>query len=290
MKFLNRDQIDTKKWDARIATSATENIFCYSWYLDAVSESWGAIIVGDYETILPIPTKQKLGIKQIYQPPFTREMHIFGKQLNWGDVLQSLSKDFKSIQFRSEISDLIENNEERKHQLINLHSDLKYSTNAKRLIKKAQFFLIQNGNNPQELIKLFKGTAWRKIESILEEDLISLEKLMNGALENGHGELIEAYDDGMLKGAGFFLKDKKRITYLKGASTDEAKKQGVMFGLMDHAIKKYSDQGYDTFDFGGSDVENVANFYKKFGATDRSYYNYTIDNLPLWYRTLKKLK
>jgi len=90
-------------------------------------------------------------------------------------------------------------------------------------------------------------------------------------------------------GAGFFLLDKKRITYLKGAATEEAKKDGAMFGLMNFAFEKYEGD-FDIFDFGGSDVENVANFYKKFGAEDRTYYNYTINNLPKWFRAIKKIR
>ena len=112
---------------------------------------------------------------------------------------------------------------------------------------------------------------------------------MYAALENEMGELFEVHQPGGMIGGGFFLKDKKRITYLKGASTEEAKKAGAMFGLMDFAIQRYQED-HDTFDFGGSDIESVATFYKKFGATDRIYYNYSIDNLPAWFKTIKRIR
>jgi hypothetical protein len=290
MKWVSSDHIDKKKWDERIRRSSTENIFCYSWYLDAVAASWGAYIDGDYESIVPIPYIQKLGVKQLYQPAFTRELDIFGNTFNWQMILNKLSEDFKGISFRNRSSELPMEYEERKHQLINLQEEIKYRTNAKRLIKKAQHFLYESGNSPKKLINLFKGTAWSKIDSISESDLNNLENLMNSALERNQGELLEVYDNGVLIGAGFFLIDKKRITYLKGASTDEGKKAGAMFGLMNQVIVKYQKAGFETFDFGGSDVENVANFYKKFGAVDRTYYNYKLDNLPKWFKALKKLK
>ena len=176
------------------------------------------------------------------------------------------------------------------HQYLDLKSEFRYSTNAKRLIKKAnEKFHYKRSHKAEELIELFRETAFKKIDSITNEDLNRLENLMYVALEKEKGELYLIYSHHDVVGGGFFLKDKKRITYLKGASTEEAKKSGAMFGLIDHAIKHYRDH-YNTFDFGGSDVENVANFYKKFGATDRVYYNYSIDNLPLWFKTLKKIR
>jgi len=112
---------------------------------------------------------------------------------------------------------------------------------------------------------------------------------MLNSIGNEQGDLVEIYKANEMVGAGFFLLDKKRITYLKGAATEEAKKDGAMFGLMNFAFEKYEGD-FDIFDFGGSDVENVANFYKKFGAEDRTYYNYTINNLPKWFRAIKKIR
>ena len=65
MKLIQRKDIDPVKWDLRIKASAIENIFCYSWYLDAVSKNWAAIVTPDYKTIIPIPFATKLGIKKV---------------------------------------------------------------------------------------------------------------------------------------------------------------------------------------------------------------------------------
>jgi hypothetical protein len=226
----------------------------------------------------------------MYQPQFTRELNILGTEFNWKEALEFLSKEVKAIQFRNDKLRLIENGEERKHQWLSLNEDLKFSTNAKRLIKKAnQNFIYKNENDPKRLIELFKSTAFQKIDTINEEDILRLKNLMTTSLENGHGETISVYANGNFVGGGFFLKDKKRITYLKSACTEEAKKNGAMYGLVNFGLSKFKED-YDTFDFGGSDVESVANFYKKFGSSDRTYYNYTIDNLPSWFKTLKRLK
>ncbi|MEX1003506.1 MAG: GNAT family N-acetyltransferase [Crocinitomicaceae bacterium] len=291
MKLLRRNEIDPEKWDQKIGASPIENIFCYSWYLDAVAENWSAIVSENYNTILPLPFTHKLGIDQLYQPPFTRELDIFGNDFIWEDVIPLLTQHFKALQFRNREQGILGEGEERKHQWIPLNPDeIKYSTNAKRLIKKAaKQFNVQEGQQAEQLIELFKENVWSKVKMVSTEDLTKLTGLMQKAISNGRGELLKVNENGNLIAAAFFLKDKKRITYLKGAATEEGKKSGAMYGIIDAAIKRYMDN-YEMLDFGGSDVENVAIFYKKFGAHDRTYYNYTLDHLPLWYKTLKKIK
>lgn len=290
MKYIPRKNIDTAKWDQAVATAKKENVFCYSWYLDAVAKNWGALISEDYKTIMPVPYSSKLGVKQIYQPAFTRELDIIGDDFDWKGALGLLSNQFKSIQFRNGSELLADKPEKRIHQFIDLRSDSKLSTNAKRLIKKSKgLYQIKATSNPSELIQLFKSTAFNKIDSISETDLISLEQLMNAAINNGQCDIIQLENDSGIVAAGCFLKDKKRITYLKGAAENDAKKSGAMYLLINFALEKYKSK-FDVFDFGGSDIENVANFYKKFGATDRTYYNYTINNLPGWFKALKSIK
>ena len=136
MEFLQRKDIDPEKWDARIAADPIENIFCYSWYLDAVAKNWGAFIEGDYDSIVPIPFTTKLSIKSLYQPAFTREIDIFGDALQWEELLFRYTRIFKSIHFRNRHKGILPRAAERQHQFINLRSEYKYSTNAKRLIKK----------------------------------------------------------------------------------------------------------------------------------------------------------
>lgn len=293
MKIVNREHIDSVKWDKRLKECDIENIFQYSWYLDNCAENWSAVITDDYKTIMPLPFTKKLGVKRLYPAPFTREYDIIGDDFSWAEVLPLIQKEFAHLSFRSEKSGLLDQETIRSHQYLTLENEFekKFKTNAKRLIKKGQKqFTFRAGLDPSLLINLFEEYVAHKIDSVKKEDLIILTALMNTALKNEHGELILAYDENQaLVAGGFFLKDKKRITYLKGAAAEEAKKKGVMYALFDEAFQRF--QGtYKTLDFGGSDIENVATFYRKFGASDRNYYHYELDQTPIWFRTLRKLK
>lgn len=128
-----------------------------------------------------------------------------------------------------------------------------------------------------------------KIKEFTPKNLQKLNQLMVAALKHQKGELIYVYKDGEIVGGGFFLKTHQTVTYLKGVSIESAKKQGAMYGLMNFAFHHYKST-YHTFDFGGSDIPAVAEFYHKFGAVDQSYYEITRNRLPLWFRLLKKWK
>ena len=79
------------------------------------------------------------------------------------------------------------------------------------------------------------------------------------------------------------------VLYLKGAFTDEAKKNGAMYAAMNSAIQQAKLAGKN-FDFGGSRVEGVRHFNLQLGGMDRVYYYHQWDNSPFWYRWVKQLR
>jgi hypothetical protein len=291
MKLIERSAIDVEKWNKTVSDAAVENIFQYTWYLDAVCDQWAALVTENYKTVLPVAYTKKLGVKQMIQAPFTREYTIIGNEFNWNEALEFLAPDFKGIHFRSDQKDLVKGGKKRKHQGLDLKTDFQknYSTNAKRILKKTESFRIVTSNEPAVLLKLFKDHVAHKIETISASDLTALEKLMNESLSKKTGELLLVQQGAEIVGGGFFLFGKNTVTYLKGASDEVSKKAGSMYFLMDQAMQRYSTT-HSIFDFGGSDIEQVAGFYHKFGAQDRFYYDYVIDDLPFWFKTLKKLK
>ncbi len=291
MKLVERKHIDVKKWNDAISNADVENVFMYTWYLDSVCSNWCGLISVEYKTILPIPYTKKLGVKQMIQAPFTREYDIIGIEFNWSEVLSFLASDFKSIHFRNQIRGLVNSEKVRTHQLLSLKEDFQnsYSTNAKRILKKTTEYSIESSKHPVIVLDLFRENVAHKVDTISKQDLVVLEKLMNTALDLKKGELLVVKENKEIVAAGFFLFDKKCVTYLKGAATESSKKAGAMYYLMNQAMLRYQ-ADFTTFDFGGSDIEKVAEFYHKFGATNRTYYDYSIDDLPFWFKTLKKLK
>ena len=286
MRKVEHKDLDKNAWDECVKKSDVENIFMYSWYLDAVSPNWKGLVQGDYEGVFPLTIKTNLSKSNYYQPIFTREFQPLGL-LSIEDIINLLNKDCAYTLFRTNES--IGNSEERVHQLIDLNEDFKLKTNARRILKKSEgVFTIKEGKNPEDLIQVFKNTAFSKIDSLGAQELERLENLMNSALANNSGILKYIFKENDLVGGAFFLTDKSRITLLKSACTEETKREGAMYQLINSTIQE-SKSKFSTFDFGGSNVPAVREFYLKFGARDRIYFEVSIGQEPGWKKKAKSL-
>src|SRR5690242_10054348 len=78
--FLQHKDIDKTKWDACIDTSMNGNLYAYSWFLDAVSPNWCAIIKEDYSVVMPLPSKKKISINYLFQPFFSQQLGAFFRE------------------------------------------------------------------------------------------------------------------------------------------------------------------------------------------------------------------
>src|ERR1035437_183562 len=76
-RYLRNREIDKKKWDECISNSINGLIYAQSWYLDIVVPRWDALIKNDYETLMPLPVKQKYGIPYLIQPKHVQQLGIF---------------------------------------------------------------------------------------------------------------------------------------------------------------------------------------------------------------------
>ena len=117
-----------------------------------------------------------------------------------------------------------------------------------------------------------------------------LTSIQYSTLTLSKGFYITASREGKKVGGIFVILDKDIAYYLIADGDIEAKKEGVVFGLMDQAIRHTRDMGYSIFDFGGSNVSSVAEFYRKFGARDNSYSRLVQDKTPKWFKLIKKLR
>ncbi len=72
--------------------------------------------------------------------------------------------------------------------------------------------------------------------------------------------------------ADVVIKTPKRLVHLIPVTTPNGRTQGAMHFLIDQLIQQYA--GTDMMlDFEGSSVENIARFYKSFGATEENFFD-----------------
>ena len=77
IQYLKNKEIDFKKYDACIEAAINSRIYAYSWYLNIVADNWDALVLNDYEAVMPLPWRQKYFIKYIYPPAWTQQLGVF---------------------------------------------------------------------------------------------------------------------------------------------------------------------------------------------------------------------
>ena len=104
IQLVHHANIDFEQWDMCISSAVNSEIYAYSWFLDCVSPQWSALILNDYEAVMPLPIKSKYGIRYIVQPPFCQKLGIFSPQTISEEMGKKFSKHlikYSSIRYSS---------------------------------------------------------------------------------------------------------------------------------------------------------------------------------------------
>ena len=77
INYIKHANIDKTRWDNCIRNAVNGNIYAWSWYLDAVSENWDALISEDYQFLMPLTWRQKWGLKYLHRPLLSQQLGVF---------------------------------------------------------------------------------------------------------------------------------------------------------------------------------------------------------------------
>ncbi len=98
IQYLTQQQIDKTKWDHCIADAPNGLIYGYSFYLDHMAKHWDALMLNDYEAVMPLTWNKKYGIHYLYQPFLTAQLGVFGKNITEEQVenfIQAIPSKFR---------------------------------------------------------------------------------------------------------------------------------------------------------------------------------------------------
>ena len=303
--YLQHKDIDKKKWDETIAECG--NIYAYSWYLDIVHPHWEALVEDDYQSVMPLTGGKKFGVNYLYQPYFVQQLGVFSKLPMTAEKTETFLKAIPSIYRFAEIR-LNENNrfedgfqgvEYHRNVLLDLNQDIdtiraNYHQNTKRNLAKAESYNLQLINSviPYHVVALFTNNRGALLDKWGKAEYSRLTTLTQVAVGRNNAFLLGVTEKGVgqLICAAIFMKTNDRITFLFSGLTVEGKQRQAMTYLLDQVIQKYANQPL-TFDFEGSDDENLARFYLGFGGHEVKYPSYTFNRLsPLGKAALKAWK
>jgi hypothetical protein len=281
IQYLKRNQVDTKLYDTCIQKSINSRIYAYSWYLDCVADNWDALVLGNYEAVMPLPWRRKHRLKYIYPPAWTQQLGVFSNKIISQNLLDkfinAIPKKFVKItvQFNSENISNSFKMEKRINYILPLNISTnelisKFNNNRKRDLNKATLtsLKIEKEINFNVFLKFYLSEDKNYVLTL--NQIETLNKLLKS--ENKSIYIWGIKINEKLIASLVWLKDKNRITYLLPIANSEAKKMGLPTLLVTELIRQFSNSDM-VLDFEGSMIKGVASFYTSFGAYKEEYYS-----------------
>jgi hypothetical protein len=301
LKYLNHKSIDFDKWDLCLGEAHNSRIYANSWFLDRTAVEWDALVYGDYEYVMPLPVRRKLGINYLYQPLYSQQLGIFpaAPPKVATAFFEALQQRFMYIDVQLNSSNLpvrdlkVVGFTGRKNYLLPVGSDYHaieaaYSSNTRRNLSKAESNRLSFAEGiPMEAYLEFKQQNLPV--KIPKEGMQKLKSIIAYCLYKGFGEIEGVYSpDNNLCAAVFFCRWKERVIYLNAVSNEEGKELRAMFFLIDRFVRSVAGQEI-AIDFEGSMIPGIARFFEGFGAAPEVYYQVNYNRLPAFLNWIKRL-
>lgn len=294
IEILSSHEIDKIKWNTLVNDSKNGLVYAQSDFLDRMADNWAAVIVGDYESILPIPYRKKWGISYSYSVPFVQQLGLIGKveDAKAAKIKSEIQKKFKygTIQLNSGNAALAAHL--GASPMPNMYISLQEPFSVlEKNFKKEVFrvseklikdnWLYNSSIHAEECINLYRRMQGHKMKHIRVYDFERLIQFCNEnknttlqyfarAVQNRAGEICSVV---------LLLKDRKRIYNIINASTTQGRKAGTNYMLYYECLKEFSQQPI-LFDFEGSAIPGVAGFYNKFNPRKEFYHIWHYNALP----------
>ncbi|MDZ7737474.1 MAG: hypothetical protein U5K32_00070 [Bacteroidales bacterium] len=299
IRFLKNKEIDRNRWDGLVMSEDHPVPYSFSWYLDIMSPGWSALVLDDYDFILPLPVRKKYGIKYLAMPAFTQRIGIIpavgsdsGIKSQFYGFLQNsyrfidLCISEKAINTRFSVKP-------KNNFYIPLNRQYKeiwedYSSSCRRNIRigREERRRVSEDIDPDSVMDLFRTGVGSKISGISSKDCNKLERLMEYCTDQGTGKIFGIYHGGQLAHAVFAIDYAERITLLLTATSQYSRDSKAGYLVTDHIIYKYSGKGY-VLDFAGSSIASIATYNKSYGSVMENYYRIYLNNLAWPVRKLK---
>lgn len=303
IRYLSNRNIDKKRWDDTVSKAPNGFIYCRSLFLDSLCE-WDALVADDYEFIMPLPYRSKMGISYIYTPFFIGQLGIVSRHEIADTIanrfLETIPPRFRYIDLHlNEGNSIIEHANTgiglRDNYVLPLNDtyhliENNFTKDAKKNLRQASEHALQAEENIDiSIVVTFFRQAYGKLNPAISKDNYkNFEAACRQAIASGLGFTIGIKNSGgEIVAVAFFGKDEKRIYYMMGAPSTTGRDSNAQHVLINEVIKKYAGTGL-CLDFEGSDIPNVANFYKKFSPQKKQYPHIRINRLPVGLKWLKK--
>ena len=304
IQFIIHKEINKEKWDNCIRHAVNGLIYGNSFYLDAMAQNWDALVLNDYEAVMPLTWKSKWGIRYLYQPAFIQQLGVFYTKelseirarafleaaferfkfaeitLNYSNKIDWAGDNVKASQRNNFILDL-----NRPYEALYDNYDASFTKSLRRVRKFNLVYL--ESTNYERIIELYKELYGKKM-SISNRSYVQLGNICKRLLKEKKlvVRLVRNSENRLLAAVVMF-KYQDRLYNIISCISGEGKRREANYLLYDHIINEFANTPL-RLDFEGSDIEGIAAFYKKFNPGNEPYPFVKLNKLPWYVKVFKQ--
>lgn len=299
IRYLRREDIDVSRWDGCVDQATNSLIYGTHFYLDQMANGrWDALVLGDYEAVMPLTWRRKYGIRYLYQPAFTQQTGIFSRlplsETIIDACLTAATRHFRFAEICLNYGNAYPGLQPRTNFILPLTTSYEviaaqYRKDLVRNLRLAAGSDLRYEVNPDPAIAL---TAYRRqyadrIPGTSANDYLNFERLCRHLLSRGRLLIRAVFDPRQqLMATAVLPRDEHRIYLLQSTTFEAGRAAKANHFLLDQLIKEWAGSRL-ILDLEGSDLPGVALFYAAFGSTRQPYYFYRRNRLPFPLNHLK---
>ena len=299
VKIIYSNDIDVTRWD-ECTKKHQAPIYATYMYLNTLAENWAAIVVNNYEVLFPFCYKIKFGIRYLYMPPFVQQLGIIGTTtpavfntissklfsfVSYGDIMiNEYTNTFISKETIAKTNFELLLNKPHETLIQQFHTDFRRLT--KRAINNNLQYL--KTNDTKEALEIYYKVYGLRFEKTSEKDFIQFKKIADFFLQKNQCFVRKIVSqENELLSISLFLKDDYRMYNLANTTTEKGRKLASNFLLYNNVLQEFENSNL-IFDFEGSDLPGVKDFYKMFKPSVINYFHWHVNHLPWFVKMFKK--
>lgn len=285
IRQVSRQKLAVDKYTDCLKKSVNYRVYAEFWYLDTlVGENWDCLIYKDYEAVMPLPFVRKFGIKLITQPLYCQQLGVFHQKEFTGRIFQEFEKRLhrklvRSYNFNEENTAMFSpKGKLRVNQILDISNSYEelynnFSLNRKRNIKKNSF-------NKLNIDQSFFDVEWY-FEALEKNyaysktiNLSLFEEIINKNIQRKNCTQYFLFDENKrIISSVFLLHSSDRIILLSSVRNKDLEPKGSFSYLLNHIIKDHCGRSL-IFDFEGSNIKGIQDYYASYNSEIRYYSNY----------------
>lgn len=279
IKRLKYEEIDWQKYQNCLEQSEQYIFFADKKYLDAlIGRNWEILVDNDYEAVMPIPLAKKWGFSFVVMPLQTQQLGIFSEKDNPElnkSFLEFFQQNYKVFYYafnaKNEFTTLLKTRKNYKLFAENYENiKKKYSIHRRRNVRITDVL--------QDKIKFTEAENLNRSESFFTKNVIGFtnSSLKKRAFENMKNflsqnllKVYELYFEGELASQAYLIESEYEDFLVNFINDKKFSKYNLSSIILDQIFRKNIEK--KDFNFHGSNISEIAEFYRRFGATEENY-------------------